>query len=155
MAGARINIDSSVELKAALGFLRLDPKAVNADVGEYLLGSIERRFRAQKDPEGNDWKPLSEMTLASRKRRKKTSTKILIESGNLKGLMHWRATDEAVEVGTNLIYGAMQQFGGYAKLRGKPVYIPPRPYLGLSAQDRDEVQNIVIDNIERGLEKKL
>ncbi|MCZ7599370.1 MAG: phage virion morphogenesis protein [Gammaproteobacteria bacterium] len=52
-----------------------------------------------------------------------------------------------VEVGTNLVYGAIHQFGGRAG-RGHSVNIDARPYLGLSAEDEDEVVGILRDFVE-------
>ena len=52
-----------------------------------------------------------------------------------------------VEVGTNLIYGAIHQFGG-AEVGMK---IPARPYLGLSPDNEANLLGVVEDFIERAL----
>lgn len=55
-----------------------------------------------------------------------------------------------VAVGTNLIYGAVHQFGKpanryYNTPQGAAAPIPPRPYLGISADDRARILEILTD----------
>jgi phage gpG-like protein len=58
----------------------------------------------------------------------------------------------AVEIGTDRVYGAMQQFGGtkaqHPQLWGT---IPARPFLGLSDTDRDGVLAILSRYLSAGL----
>jgi len=63
-------------------------------------------------------------------------------------------------VGTNLVYGAAHQFGmvkGYAgrTRRGAPIpwgNIPPRPFLGLSADDETEIVRILRIYLDRQID---
>jgi phage virion morphogenesis protein len=49
-----------------------------------------------------------------------------------------------VVLGVNKVYAAIHHFGGPAG-RGRKVTIPPRPYLGLSEADREEIRAILND----------
>ncbi len=107
------------------------------DIGEALLLSTEQRFSDQVDPDGRPWKPLS-----PKYRRRKKHPKILTETTNLRGRIVWQLVPGGVEVGTDVVYAAIHQFGGRAG-RGLAAEIPARPYLGISAQDRSDILNIL------------
>lgn len=184
MAGVKLEVDVQDEaLRRALDRLRRAPAtaAVWEDIGEYLLRSVEDRFRAEKDPEGKPWAPLS----SAYKRRKK-GPKILTERGRLRGSITYRASHDRVEVGTNVKYGRIHQLGGkikqkartqvlafgkrgflshraagrrktavrvaFARLGERSFGIPARPYLGLSADDRSEIVAVIRDHLERAVE---
>ena len=49
-------------------------------------------------------------------------------------------------------YAGIHQFGGMAG-RNRSTEIPARPYLGLSAEDRDEILDAASDYLERLLTK--
>lgn len=136
MAGAKTVIDITIndaELKAELQ--KLTAKLNNLrpffnDVGETLLNSTRARFRSQTDPDGKAWKPLSEDYKRHKKRNK---DKILTLYGHLRGTLVKQANKDSLRVGTPLIYGATHQFG-------RPKWnIPDRPFLGLSADDRNDL----------------
>lgn len=126
------------------------------EIGEHLQASVEERFRTETDPEGRPWAPLTDFTRAN-----KRNDKILTESGGpgLRGSIHYRAGTDQLEQGTNKIYGAIHQLGGIIKAKrgslaiGRPggefalvkqVRIPARPYLGLSASDREAIDRILM-----------
>ena len=84
-------------------------------------------------------------------------------TGQLKGSINARATEEGAEVGTNLVYAATHQFGASGRViraKNKPylafeyhgrtirkkqvtVNIPARPFLGISDEDRQEIKSLV------------
>ncbi len=77
----------------------------------------------------------------------------------LQGQMRWQLAEggRAVEVGSNRIYAAVQQFGqpkgasGRTK-RGSPIPwgdIPPRPFLGVSSDDREAIADILSDYLAK------
>lgn len=76
---------------------------------------------------------------------------LLGASKRLSHEIHYRASMDGVEVGTALEYATTQQFGAKQgslgrTRRGAPVPwgdIPPRPFLGLSPQDRNNVLAIL------------
>lgn len=73
-------------------------------VGAAMESSTIRRFDAQQGPGGVLWAPS--------KRAKKEGGKTLIKSGRLRLSQIYNVLQNAVEWGTNVIYAAMQQFGG-------------------------------------------
>lgn len=142
-------------------------KTAFQDIGEYLLISHRERFDKEQTPDGTPWEPLSDSTLRrkmlkgvrrgkGKKRKSLTSrqgtkagaikalagSKILKESGALRDLMRYQATDSSLQFGTDRIYGATHQFGDEDR------NIPAREYLGLSAEDQVEVIAIINRHLE-------
>lgn len=68
------------------------------------------------------------------------------ESLALSTTINYRASADAVEIGSPMEYAAMQQFGG-GKGKFKHLWgdIPARPFLGLSGDDEEAVVSIVSD----------
>lgn len=142
------------------------------DVGEYLLRATDERFRAERAPDGTPWAQNSDVTLtrylASRRglSRRRTATggrtltqrgaralgakKILRDSGALQDTLRYQADAASLRIGTNRVYGAMQQFGGlksqYPHLWGD---IPARPFLGLSSADETQLVAILTRHLAR------
>ena len=159
MAGARQNFSIDIDLGELTAALRELTAKVGAptlalrEIGEVLTASTKQRFVSQTDPDGNRWAPLSPVTLA-----RKTNPRILTMRGYLGSGIRYQLLDggKGVAVGTDRVYGAAMQFGmvkGYAgrTSRGSPIpwgNIPPRPFLGLSAQDRDDIRDILADYLE-------
>ena len=175
---ARITLDiTDAETRSAigamLGLLR-DPTAALDDMGEYLIISTKGRFQSGTAPDGQKWKANSPLTLS----RKKDKRPLHGESGRL-GREILKFVDQAeVEVGSNLIYAAVQQFGAkmgefgrYSQLSRRSKYaegdfrrnagtvkgfpipwgdIPARPFLGLSADDARAVLDILQEHLEGG-----
>lgn len=124
------------------------------DVGESLTTSTKRRFEAGRSPDGRAW-PVSI-------RAKKEGGKTLVDRGRLLASITYRASGNQLSIGSNVIYAAIHQFGGTIKAKNKPylkfkignnfvrvkqVKIPARPFLGLDAQDRGEVREIIKDHL--------
>jgi phage virion morphogenesis protein len=120
--------------------------------GELLVNSIMKNFEEQGRPVR--WKPLAAATLlggagygGQRFKRNKSVTKgfekhlqgkqILISSSMLRNSIKNEATAEHALVGTNLVYAALQNFGGKAG-RGHKVFVPARQFV--MAQDEDKTQ---------------
>jgi phage gpG-like protein len=154
-----IHVDEnlSVALKA-LGAAAGDLSAAFDDAGMSLTVAAQRRFENEVDPAGVPWAPLSEVTLALRRRRgvakemagSKAKTdkgkaaararaenkvgallaaaKILHQDGHLKGGVSHRFGADFVEVGTDRVYGRIQHLGGPTKGFIKGE-IPTRPFL--------------------------
>ena len=127
-------------------------------VGAILESSTIERFDTGRAPDGTAWIPS--------RRVQAKGGKTLALTGRLRGSITHVVADGGVEVGTNLVYGGVHQFGrdqadavaGHTRLMRKafgrklpfPVHatvkphtrrtrIPARPYLGLSAEDRLDV----------------
>ena len=119
-------------------------------IGMELESSTVDRFEEQRGPDGTPWTP-SHRALAD-------GGLTLVDSSHLRGSITHVVDGDAVEVGTNLIYGGVQQFGGTisAKAGGSlsftigghrvnvaSVTLPARPYLGISDVDRAVIFELV------------
>jgi phage virion morphogenesis protein len=168
MAGAVIEVSmNDAEVRQALNgaMVRLfNMITVMKIIGATIVASVGRNFESQGRPD--KWAPLSPVTLSRRKvakrgaRRGKTSG-ILLVSGRLFKSINYRATEQEVSIGTNVIYGAVQQFGAKkgafgATKRGAPIPwgdIPARPYLAVQDEDWSEIAREINDYIFWGRKK--
>jgi phage gpG-like protein len=80
------------------------PRPMFDQIGMSLVTSTQRRFETGVGPDGVPWPP-SLRALAE-------GGKTLIESARLWASITFAASDAGVEEGTNVIYAAIQQFGG-------------------------------------------
>ena len=103
-------------------------------IGEMLVSSTQQRFEDGKGSDGKPWKPSARAT--------SESGQTLVDTGRLRASIGYQASDKAVVVGTNAVYGAIHQFGGEAG-RGHKLKLPARPYLGISKEDRAEAKAIL------------
>lgn len=109
-------------------------------------GTIER-FDTGRGPDGTPWLPSL--------RARTTGGKTLVDRGILRQSIRSIAGDDRVEIGSNIIYARIHQEGGTIAAKGDgrlkfrlpgigwrsphQVIIPARPFLGISADDRDEL----------------
>ena len=102
--------DNSEKVVRALQQLHrkgIRPRPLLLSMGEYLVRSTDDRFDAQKTPAGLPWAPLRPATLIRKKIKK-----ILTERSRLRNSITYRAGDNSLEWGTNVIYGRIHQEGG-------------------------------------------
>ncbi|AJE07750.1 phage virion morphogenesis protein [Mannheimia haemolytica] len=109
------------------------PRRLYGILGETLKKIHTARFKAEQDPDGNNWKALDDRTLALKRKRGK-SPKILRQDGYLADKTAYNVTNDNVEFGSKEVYARLHQFGGKAG-RGKKVSIPARPWLGVGKND--------------------
>ena len=137
---------------------KLDPLAA----GEMLTGiarmiqeQTRRRITSDKAaPSGEGWK------------RNREGTSTLYRSGTLARSIDYSVSGDAAIVGSGLVYAAIHQFGGTIvpkkakrlvfRLGNRTVFarkvtLPARPYLGLSATDREDI----IDQVGRFIRSKI
>lgn len=156
------------DIRRVLG--RLEKKAGNLhpclkNIGLHLEESTKQRFIKQEDPDGGQWAALKPATL-----KRKKGTKILTESAGLSDSIISAVRNNGLRVGTNKVYAATHQFGRdkmpahnrtvtkvfgktlkfpvWAQVRSYDPKIPPRPFLGFSTADREEIMKIVQDFLE-------
>lgn len=106
-AGYRVDTAGHTEALATLSAIvaRLDhPLPMYEDIGQSLVTSTLMRFEQGRGPDGNPWPP----SLRVRQHGGLT----LVEREGLKRSQTANASDGGVEVGTNVIYAAIHQFGG-------------------------------------------
>lgn len=109
------------------------PRRLYGILGETLKKIHTARFKAEQDPDGNNWKALDDRTLALKRKRGK-SPKILRQDGYLADKTAYNVSNDGVEFGSKEVYARLHQFGGKAG-RGKKVSIPARPWLGVGKND--------------------
>ena len=114
------------------------------DIGEHLLNTHRERWALEKSPDGIPWEPLSE-GYVERKRRKRPAAGILVYDDLLKGALRYQIRGNALELGTDLPYGATHQFGRDA--------IPARPFLGLSKADERDVLDILREHLRETIDR--
>ena len=146
------------------------------EVGEIIKTSIVRnfevggRYRAVGDWHGGSlkWQALSTVTLfgaregigkgggkfvekksgdlTQKGQNRLAGKKILIQEELLMGSINWRAASAEVEVGSNLAYSAIHNFGGKAG-RNKAVTIPGRPYMVVQDEDLEQILQVADEHI--------
>jgi len=119
-----------------------DTEPLADKIGGAMVTSVGMRFEAEQAPDGTPWK------------KTRRGGKILQDQGNLSDSITHAATKDSVAVGTNLIYAGTHQFGAVIKPKNakmlafkigggmvfaKQVTIPARPFLGVNADDQDEM----------------
>lgn len=135
-----------------------DTRALMESVGEALVSGTLKRFDDEEEPTGKKWKPSA--------RAAAEGGKTLDDSSNLRDSIDYKATSDTVMVGSNLPYARIHQEGGKTKahvirprkkkalafggvVRKKVNHpgseIPARPYLGVSAEDMEEVRETIND----------
>lgn len=93
------------------------------DVGNLLIASVGRRFKAERAPDGTPWAPLKPATIRSRIRRKRSPEGILRDYGHLEGSINAQTTDDEVRVGSPDEHAAIHQLGGTIEMPGRAAKI--------------------------------
>lgn len=120
------------------------------DMGAYFGSETKQRFQYEQAWDGTPWEQ-SERAKGTNVKQNKTG-KTLTDHGHLNESFTWNADKNGFEFGTNTVYAAIHQKGGEAG-RNKSVTLPARPMLPdtLTANDEDELLNIVNRHLERAL----
>jgi len=121
-------------------------------IGALIETQTKERFMTTKTaPDGVPWQAWSDSYAEQQERSGNKNRSLLIHGGM--GSQHlYRANthivhdgDMSVEVGNNVRYGAVHQHGADFSIvsTGRTVSIPARPYLGISAEDGREIDDLV------------
>lgn len=112
---------------AALGQRARNLRPLFAAIGDDIVAASLLGFKDSRDPYGQPWKPLAPATIA---RRRKGSSTPLLDTGRLRNSITRRvlAGGNGVEIGSNVIYAAIHNFGGRAG-RGHKTVIPQRAFV--------------------------
>jgi len=102
-------------------------------IGEILLTSTLERFETHSDPDGNPWVPVSPRYAKWKEEQGFDPANILILHRILMASLHWEAGDDHATVGTDVIYAAIHQLGGYG--------VPGRAYLGIADSDLSRISD--------------
>ena len=120
-----------------------DMTPVMRKIAGTMAAAIEENFDTEGARLGARWKPS--------RRAIKQGGKTLQDTGRLAASMVTRVTRNSAEVGTNVEYGPIHQFGGTSRTKGRSVTMPKRPFLGLNADD----ERAIVDTIQAALARDL
>ncbi len=132
-----------------------DMKPAMERIGRYLEASTRLRFRDQTGPDGERWPPS--------RRAIEQGGRTLVDTGTLRSSITYDAGRDRVEIGTNVPYAPVHQFGAtitpkrarYLKFRTPDggfvqttrVTVPARPFLGIDDRDEHRILEILEDAI--------
>lgn len=128
-----------------------------AEIGEIILSSIEENFLQEGRYKSADtwhggtnrWVDLAESTKEQRRKKGKwPGKKLQMSQGGLAASITANISGDTLEIGTNKVYGAIQQLGGKAG-RNRSVNIPARPFLVVQDNDLDEAIDILGNHITK------
>lgn len=166
MTGAAFEVTfNDAAILGALDRLQLglgEDGALLRAIGEYGVASTQRRFQTETAPDGSPWTALNPAYASL----KGSGFNILTRSGLLQRSMNYRPGISEVRWGSPMIYAAVHQFGDtivpknakalYFKLglggrdvMARSVTIPARPYLGINAEDAEEIIALTGDFMAR------
>ncbi len=112
-----------------------------AGIGAELESQTRRRIEDERrSPEGVPWPDWSPAYAATRH----GGHDLLQNEGDLLDSLHVVVDSQGVAMGTNLVYGAIHQFGGAPV----GINIPKRPYLGISDANAEDLDAVVDDWLE-------
>ena len=106
----QVTIDDGAFNAALLQFAQRvrNPQQLMARIGGFVREKMVLCFRDSQDPYGNMWLPL-----------KYRRGKPLLDTGRLRNSISYRADANSVEIGTNVKYAAIQNFGGHTGARSQ------------------------------------
>ena len=144
MSGVAYSVD--LDLSVAAGALdRLSHDQLHGIVqaiGSLAEDQTKRRIAdAKRGPGSEVWPDWS----ADYARTRRAHHSLLVGEGHLLGSIASYVTGLEAAVGTNLVYGAVHQFGSADGA------IPARPYLGVSDVDAAEIRELLLTGLEEAL----
>ncbi len=124
---------------------------VMRDIAALGESATRLRFRLQRGPDGQRWKPSLRAQISG--------GNTLTKDGHLSGSISANAGRDFAEWGVNRIYAAIHQFGGTIRAKSagalkfslpgggfavvKAVRMPARPFLGVNDDDRSDILDII------------
>jgi phage virion morphogenesis protein len=151
----RVSGSAAIDARlAALAAANGDLSDLMDILGLYLESSTIERFDTETAPDGSKWTPS--------RRAREQGGKTLTDSARLKSSISHRSSATEAEVGTNVIYARIHQYGGTIRpkngeyltfalpgglgfRRVSQVTMPARPFLGLSDEDETEILALAED----------
>lgn len=113
-------------------------------IGGEIENQTRRRIAEEKHrPDGTAWEDWSADYASTRHQ----GHSLLEGEGHLLDSITYQVDGDQIEIGTNLVYGAIHQFGG-AQVGKK---IPARPFLGISSDNEDDLLSIIDAWVDRQL----
>ena len=157
----KIQIENAAVLSAIKGLVDLghNMRPIMRGIATIGENSTRERFASETGPDGERWPASIRVQLSG--------GKTLTDSGRLGDSITSDYGSDFAEWGTNSIYGAMQNFGGVIKPKSanalrfkiagggfatvKSVTIPARPFLGIDADDEQDISDFITRKIKERL----
>ena len=145
MAGANVTLDQDETHRALQRAVKRldDPRPLFGDIGQYLLRSHDERWLREVDADDAPWAKLKKATLARKKKKRPNAGKLVFDDHLQRLTVQTFAA--GVAIGSSEKYAATHQFG--APDRG----IKARPFLGVSDEDREEINALAADYLVKAL----
>lgn len=139
MSDLTVNLADLLPVKRKLDRLpRMNTARLLDVLGSELESQTRRRIDEEKTgPDGAPWEAWTEAYAA----RRPAKGGLLELDGNLRDSITYEVGNDAVTVGSNLVYAAVHQDGWEDK------NIPARPYLGVSAENLEDLGGLVLEFI--------
>lgn len=157
---AELSGEADTLLKSLGRLEKLELKEALNAIGEGLRTSTVERFEGEESPEGKKWEPSIRASVES-------GGKTLTQTGKLKASIRKKVSGSGLAVGTNDIRAATHQFGDTRTIRAKNkkylrfkvggqwrsaasvrITIPPRPFLGISEADEQDIRETLEEILE-------
>lgn len=142
MAGNRIDIEiDDKRVRGSIGKLLdalANPHPALDEIGSRLVASTLERFRSETAPDGTPWQQSLRALVQG--------GQTLQDTGRLRDSIQHVVRGDGVDIGSNLVYAAIHQFGGKAG-KGHAVTLSARPYLGIDDRDAAAIERIVTRHI--------
>ena len=117
--------------------------------GLYLVKrSVNDSFGKEQSPDGQRWASWTQKYKERMEKLGKGANKILSNKGELRRSIGYIAFRDRVVVGSNLRYARRHQLGDKSWKEGGGG-IPPRPYLGVTERDREEILRMMYEYFRR------
>lgn len=146
MSGIKLSyhIDMSEPIRAFRALGDADRYQLADTIGATLVTEFKLNFENEQGPDGTPWTPSE--------RAKNEGGKTLRDKNHLNDSITHNVFSggDGVEVGSNMVYAAIHQFGGETGRNGA-TKIEARPYLGLNADIEDEIVQTTLNFYEQVL----
>lgn len=143
-------------------------------IGQSLIQVYKLGFRQGVAPDGSPWQSLSAIY---QKQKKQNKNQILVLNGILRNSLSSKASNTGLQVGTNIEYGPMHQFGltgtinvpahtrvitqafgkplaspktVEVKAHSKKIKVPARPFIGITSKQ----VNLILSRIQQHYQKQ-
>lgn len=161
MIRIQFNADSVFKQLDRARAVLTDMTPVYQDIGEYMVKATRDRFPSGTAPDGTRWRAKAPATLKRYLRSGDGARPdpLIGPSGRLGKEITSSVSRDSVEIGSNLEYSAVMQFGAGkgafgTNAIGRPIpwgNVPARPWLGISTADEAVIIDIIDEHLEEAM----
>ncbi len=128
----KVEFDTSQLEKFINSLSKFNPSELLDNIGALVETQTQDRFVSETDPDGKKW-----VAWSSKYKKSGKGINILRNTQRLFGSINYQVKGNNVEVGSNVEYSAVHNYG-YEKRK-----IPKRTFLGMGEQNKKDVDNLV------------